>query len=340
MTFELRCLFADIDFLKSNIISTEFSCNAEYHSVKHNDTKVDSLSEQYLGQKNKSDVVGLRMFFLSLVLLPTGISTYFPNLQTLWITNSGMESAKRESLKDLKQLKTIYFDKNKLKTLETDLLWDVNELEFLSLNQNIITEIPRNFLKRSINLKQLWMNNNLLEVLEPNTFENNWKLIEIHMEYNKLKIIESEVLNLLTNLQVVNFEDNICINMSTPKTEIDRMKTEFIDSCNGFNFISKDDNKMKQDLIQLQSELVVLQEKLKIQEMQLLNITLKATNLETENNQLKKTSRQDQAENSKLTSKVQRLTITLKEQTDKLNNEKLERSKETLFGFKCINENM
>lgn len=176
-----------------------------------------------------------------------------------------MESAKRESLMDLKQLKTISIDKNKLKTLETDLLWDVNELEFLSLNQNVITEIPKNFLKRSINLKQLWMSNILLEVLEPNTFENNWKLIEIHMESNhKLKIIESEVLNLLTNLQVVNFEDNICINMSTPKTEINRMKTEFIDSCKGFNFISKDDNKMKQDLVQLQSELVELQGKVKI----------------------------------------------------------------------------
>lgn len=76
MTFELRCLFADIHFVKGNVISTELSCNAEYHSMKNNDTKVDSISGQYLGQKNKSDVVGLRMYFLSLVLLPTGISTY------------------------------------------------------------------------------------------------------------------------------------------------------------------------------------------------------------------------------------------------------------------------
>lgn len=45
------------------------------------------------------------MLYQHVLLLPIRISKYFTNMQTLWITNSGMEFTQQKSIKDLKQIK-------------------------------------------------------------------------------------------------------------------------------------------------------------------------------------------------------------------------------------------
>ncbi|KAL7011222.1 hypothetical protein ACKWTF_014167 [Chironomus riparius] len=95
----------------------------------------------------------------------------------------------------------------------------LNAITMLKVINSSLREISSKVMKMLPNLKYLDLSWNDIAILEANLFQNNTKLSSIFLNNNKIFLIYPSTFNALSNLKVLNLENNLCINEKAQSNE-------------------------------------------------------------------------------------------------------------------------
>lgn len=115
--------------------------------------------------------------------IPTGIEKFFPNVERIEISRSGLKNLTQNNLKNFSNLKFLNLTSNQLDHLDSDVFEFNDKIEEIDLSENNLKSIRVASLKVLTNLKKLDLSNNLC-INE--TAEN-----EVELKRLKIKLIES-----------------------------------------------------------------------------------------------------------------------------------------------------
>lgn len=109
-----------------------------------------------------------------------------PNLQTLTLNNTQLESIEPNSFAALKQLKNLSLADNPLKTIPAGTLNGLDALTDLDLSNTQLTHLDTNIFAGTPNLEILYLNNNQFRSLDPAVFAKLSKLKSVNLMKNPL----------------------------------------------------------------------------------------------------------------------------------------------------------
>jgi Leucine-rich repeat (LRR) protein len=96
------------------------------------------------------------------------------------MSDGKLETIKKDTFSDLKNLLNLQLRKNNLKSIPDNIFQKNNKLKILNLGYNKLESFPRTAVKRT--MKRLYLNNNEdLEVRE-STFDNLKNAVELHLQ--------------------------------------------------------------------------------------------------------------------------------------------------------------
>lgn len=95
-----------------------------------------------------------------LIYIPTGIATFFTNLEGLLVCNTSLKSISKDDLEPFDHLRVLCFDFNQLTSLDGDVFTHQKYLEVLSLSNNHIKQVSLDTFKPLSVLTQLMFMNN------------------------------------------------------------------------------------------------------------------------------------------------------------------------------------
>lgn len=163
------------------------------------------ISHEFSGSSAEKEMVLLVHFTDSTVeFIPANILENFPNLKGIVVENSTLEELK-----------------------EGYLFKELGVLKHLQISNNLKT-VQKNALAVMENLESAWFSNNKIEVLPFAIFSHNHRLRFIDFSQNKIKAITPELLKGLTNLQSLDFQQNICVK---ERTSMPAMKASILFKC-------------------------------------------------------------------------------------------------------------
>ena len=111
--------------------------------------------------------------------------------------------------------------------INAEMFEGMDNLEILWLFRNKLTSVPLNTFIKLTKLKEIYLSDNQIEELPNGLFKNNVNLVEIYLYSNKLKFIGSTLFDGLTKLNLVNLNENVCINKDySGSTEINQLKED------------------------------------------------------------------------------------------------------------------
>lgn len=205
------CLLIDCEYGLFGPINQPnyYECRARV--IFDGDTKhVTDVSQNHLNGLNNSHVNGIVFHHgQTIPVTPGSLQSFFPNLESLSVYNSGVQELKKEDLKGLNRLKHIVFRDNKLEILESDLF----------------SELP---LLISINLI-----GNKLQVIEEDFFIGNPLLEIIDFSINPIKHVAYHVFDHLHSLRLLYFRYSSCVNRyaENNRTEVELIISSLIETC-------------------------------------------------------------------------------------------------------------
>lgn len=82
-----------------------------------------------------------------------------------------------------------------------------------------LKEITHEDLKPLVHLENLYIDNNQLESLEKKLFVSNPQITTINLSNNRIKHVAPQILEPLTNLQKINFSQNVCVDFDAVDKE-------------------------------------------------------------------------------------------------------------------------
>jgi len=136
-------------------------------------TKVFRVTGKHVKGKTNIDVQCIMFLKKDLKGVPQNLKHFFPNLDMLMMRECGIETLKKDDLKELSQLKVLFCDGNFIKSLPDDVFDETPLLEMVSFQRNKIEHIgPKTFSSlKLLQLADLMLNVNFDRIMLFNEFK-------------------------------------------------------------------------------------------------------------------------------------------------------------------------
>lgn len=128
-------------------------------------------------------------------------------------------------------LRDLELDDNEFQFLHPKIFSSLVNLENIDLDNNKISSLDENIFENLTSLTNITMNGNNWETFPKNLFKNNLKLTQILLFDNKIKFIDGSTFDHLSNLDVVNFQNNLCLNKVYNAGSFVAMKKDLKENC-------------------------------------------------------------------------------------------------------------
>jgi Leucine-rich repeat (LRR) protein len=230
----LRCQFK----VMSHHWGDQYTCIGRDVVVGSYDTYVIGISGVHLDGKTDKDVEAIYFEGQRTVFIPFGLSTWFPNLRTLNIQESGLTYLNRTTFRDYENLRYIHLDRNTIEYVDRKAFRYLTELEGLSLAANRIRYLDSDMLRGLTNLKYFSVGRNEIEVIPSGLFQDNVNLEQIFFYGNRIRMIGENLVRPTRGLKIAGFEGNICTDIFFNEGSgiVEKLTTEFRANC-GVNCI-------------------------------------------------------------------------------------------------------
>lgn len=164
--------------VKENVIT---ECLVFGLEVKYSNETVTSISGDLPGELKYDEIKAFRVTASpTLRFLPSGINTFFPNLEEFEVSQSGLKNLSQKDLKNFSKLKILILNNNQLENLESDVFKLNDKIEEIDLSGNKLIDVRVVSLKVLKNLKKLDLSNNLC-VNETSTNQQELKELKIKL---------------------------------------------------------------------------------------------------------------------------------------------------------------
>lgn len=254
-SLNVRCLYRSGSFgpfVGSNV----YHCQVLQLNVQSAGQFVDGITGNHVLEKTNSDVKVLWIINQICHYLPKNFENYFPNIEVLAITDSGLKNLTKDDLKVFKHLKSLYMNANTFKTLDADLFQLSPKLQHIDMAKNQIASLPSNIFDSLENLEQVMLDGNVCSsknyydrysiekmkddiktkcqtATSPNSCENDSKLLEEIASLKSLILAQKsdECSDRIANLEAsvsVLINDNLSLKKlvsKIPKQVANIMKT-------------------------------------------------------------------------------------------------------------------
>lgn len=154
LTLRINCDYV----AKQSVIS---ECVAYDLEVKHSNETVTSISGNLPGVIDYETIKTFRVKFSPLLeFIPSGIEKFFPNIEEIIISQSGLTNLTQDNLKNFSNLRSLILNNNKLEHLDSDVFEFNDKIEEIDLGENRIKVLRVESLKVLKNLKKIDLSNN------------------------------------------------------------------------------------------------------------------------------------------------------------------------------------
>lgn len=143
--------------------------------------------------------------------LPEGLFIAFPNLNTIYMWNTGVHEISRESFINANELIIFDLSYNNISTLDSTrhgVFSSAKKLQQIFLDHNQIDRIAENSFDALSRLKHLHLDHNRIETIHLYTFAPLVELRAIHLNRNRIKYIAPELFRRNTKLKWIHLHDN------------------------------------------------------------------------------------------------------------------------------------
>lgn len=233
---------------KSCTKPVELRCNTEMSFVDSNECIAESLTINYFKLKiakvngltadETKNVTAFISNGQSMEFLPYQLAETFPKLEGIVIVADSMLSVIHErNFKGLTELKQMTIRNNKhLKEIEPGSFYDLVQLEHLDLSYNSLTHLPRFVFAKLKQLETLKLSDNFIVNLIGDFLSTRNKIKDFRMNNNRLTFIDTKIVLALRKANLIDFEDNTCINMTYSRATNDghsltELSAEVEDKC-------------------------------------------------------------------------------------------------------------
>lgn len=142
-------------------------------------------------------------------VFPSFMINRFINLRSVTVQNANMTTF-QTPVNHCPQLTSILIGNNQLTMIPNNFFQSCNGLTMLSMMVNSISVISPNAFTGLVNLNSLILTNNQIQILPPNVFAPLVSLQTLFLNLNQIAEINAgSTFNMLTNLTVLNFDDNL-----------------------------------------------------------------------------------------------------------------------------------
>lgn len=194
----LTSLRIDCDYKVEHSVITE--CVTKNLEVRTWNESVTIISGNLLGELIYDEIKTFTVNESPLLeFLPTGIEKFFPNLEKIEISDSGLKNLTQNSLKNLTKLRFLILNNNKLEDIDSNPFEFNNKIEKVDLSGNQIKIFQVGSLKVLKHLKKLDLSNNLcINETADNPFE--LKKLKINIYENCAPSRETNFFDFLFNV--------------------------------------------------------------------------------------------------------------------------------------------
>lgn len=176
-SFDLKCL----EKLYSEVcVVYDLEITSPDDTITSVDGNTDP-SDYYLSLQIKNQKVNF---------IPKNIASFFPQLEELEISSSGLEWIEQVNIRELPNLKKLNLEKNKLEILEKDLFDFNTELETINISANQLKYVNKDIFYKLSNLRSVYLGQNTCT----NTFYSNYQY-NFEQNYNGYRYEVKEQLN-------------------------------------------------------------------------------------------------------------------------------------------------
>lgn len=154
-SFKLNCYYAAINYVISE-------CNVRELEVKHPNETVTGISGTLSSVVNYDNITTFKVDSSpQFEYLPLGIEKFFPNIDKIEITGTGLKILTQDNLKRFPKLKTLVASYNELEYLDTNVFEFNDVIEEIDLSGNKLKHLPSNSFRVLRNLKKLDLMDNV-----------------------------------------------------------------------------------------------------------------------------------------------------------------------------------
>ena len=210
----------------------QYTCVGQNVVVETFNTYVSSATGRHMDGKTNKDVKAIYFNEQRTTFIPLRFSP-FPNLVIMNIEKSGLTYLNQTTFKDLTQLKYIQLDGNMIEYVPRKTFYGMDNLEWIGLAGNKIRFLYSDMLVGLTELRRFSASENPIEEIGSGFFRDNTKLQYVYFYKTKLRMIGSKLVRMLPNLEIANFEGNVCtnINLQRDPNMGGKLTTEFTQKC-------------------------------------------------------------------------------------------------------------
>jgi insulin-like growth factor-binding protein complex acid labile subunit len=154
--------------------------------------------------------------------------------EQLWMKGGALVEIDPTAFNGLDSLHELNLAENRIKTVLPGTFQNLLELKELDLGNNLISSLDEGTFSGLVNLEKINLENNLLEALPENLFKDNKYALEVFLGSNNLKKIPTNMFSHFTDLNVLNLQQNDCIdkNYQNATERFKEIEGDFSTACN------------------------------------------------------------------------------------------------------------
>lgn len=159
----------------------------------------------HLEGRSNGDVSNVDILYSNTSFMIPQLFTTFPNLSTLEISLSGLQSI---NIPDFIQLRRLLIDRNNISRIERAAFVSQRRLTYLNARDNIIREIDEYAFVGLSSLESLVLIDNHIENLAPRTFQPLTNISYLDLEGNRLTSISADLFSQNTQIRSLYLDFN------------------------------------------------------------------------------------------------------------------------------------
>jgi Leucine-rich repeat (LRR) protein len=216
LTFDtISAIKLECDFVPNVTVCNDvYSCRATKLDVPQRHRNVTEVVGKNLEKKITSDVVCLQVASKTAKNIVNGLKKFFPNLNTLFWENSGVESIDRNNFKELRDLYFLSLANNIIFGIPKNTFNDLTRLKFLWLSGNQLKKMDIDVFAELKNLEEIYLHKNFIEEIRKGLYRNNPNLRTIYLSDNQLLVIDQFAFTDLKSLKALVMLRNRCTNLA------------------------------------------------------------------------------------------------------------------------------